>query len=632
MKKNKRKKKASRVHESGNQGPFFPSIQTKLAIGKADDPFEKEADAVADKVVNKSGSENAIQKMETPVADDVQKVQKLETEEEPVQKMEEEEAVQAKEEVEEEPIQKMEEEEAVQAKEEVEEEPVQKMEEEEAVQAKEEVEEEPVQKMEEEEVQTKSNGAGRSGSSVESKLKSSKGKGQKMDKNTRNEMERGFGADFTDVSIHSGTEAQTMSSELGAQAFTSGKDIYFNEGKYNPESKEGKHLLAHELTHTIQQKGDEIRTKPADLNSPRFRGNATLEDVLDGKKLLKSGETGDHIIRIQQGLVDAGFPLKKYGVDGKFKSETKAAIKKYQKANALSSDGIVGKNTMGALDLYYSVDRGADALPPTPGSNEAKMLAILKKGDKMTKAESKEAQKLLFELNGDDFKRALKAAMEDANFAEWINKMGILEIIANLSKTSTEVVVPTTLLKPAADVIDADFNRANQIYNPHGIEIEKGNSKVLSEKESKKVMGNDLILDDFTGNLAMPEELEMVKHNRVKDRITGYWVPNLSDGARGEGLRKSKLGNLPDDRNSVVVNTSNKAQDTFAHELGHILGLDHTNVDNIADTTADDPNNLLTRGRKRKLAGTGIDQLTDGQLAVIRNSLFMEIGKKGVGK
>ena len=230
---------------------------------------------------------------------------------------------------------------------------------------------------------------------------------------------------------------------------------------------------------------------------------------------------GDHVKRIQQGLVDAGFPLPKFGVDGIFKSETKRTVKKYQKGNALGRDGVVGKNTMAALDLYYSVDRGAEALPPAPGSNEAKMLALLTKGDQMTKEEAKEIKKLLFELSGDDFKRALKAALDDDNFVDWITKLGILEIIASVGKSSLEVVVPTTLLKPAADVIDADFNRANQIFNPKGIEIEKGNSKVLSEKESKKVIGNNLILHEFTGSSATKEELKLIKHNRVKDRMTG---------------------------------------------------------------------------------------------------------------
>ncbi len=249
----------------------------------------------------------------------------------------------------------------------------------------------------------------------------------------------------------------------------------------------------------------------------------------------------------------------------------------------------------------------------------------------MSKAEASEVQKLLFELKEDDFKRALKAAMESPEFMTWLGKLGILKILATLSKTSTEVVIPTTLLKPATNVIDADFTRANKIYNPHGIEIEKGNSKVLSEKETKKVIGNNLSLDEFTASSATAEELALIKHNRMKGRITGYWVPDMTS-SRGEALIKSDLGNMPDDRTSVVVNSKSRAQDTFAHEVGHILGLDHTGDDTIPDTTADDPNNLMTRGAKRKIAGAGIDKLTKGQLAVIRKSLFLEIGRKGVGK
>jgi len=68
-------------------------------------------------------------------------------------------------------------------------------------------------------------------------------------------MENRFGTDFSEVKIHTGSQAIQMSRELNAQAFTVGNDIYFNEGKYNPSSDAGKHLLAHELTHTVQQNG-----------------------------------------------------------------------------------------------------------------------------------------------------------------------------------------------------------------------------------------------------------------------------------------------------------------------------------------------------------------------------------------
>ena len=64
-----------------------------------------------------------------------------------------------------------------------------------------------------------------------------------------------MGADFSGVKIHTDEKAASLSESLGAKAFTHGQDIYFNKGNFNPGTKEGKHLLAHELTHTIQQKG-----------------------------------------------------------------------------------------------------------------------------------------------------------------------------------------------------------------------------------------------------------------------------------------------------------------------------------------------------------------------------------------
>ncbi len=110
---------------------------------------------------------------------------------------------------------------------------------------------------------------------LEQNLKSSNGSGVAMESETKNKMEAGFGADFSKVKIHNDSNAVQMNKELGAQAFASGNNIYFNEGKYNPSSKEGQHLLAHELTHTIQQ-GGKIQKKEIDnstgvtSNDPEF--------------------------------------------------------------------------------------------------------------------------------------------------------------------------------------------------------------------------------------------------------------------------------------------------------------------------------------------------------------------------
>ena len=66
-------------------------------------------------------------------------------------------------------------------------------------------------------------------------------------------MGKRFGADFNNVRIHTGNEANTLSQSVGAKAFTHRNHIYFASDQYQPSTADGQRLLAHELTHTIQQ-------------------------------------------------------------------------------------------------------------------------------------------------------------------------------------------------------------------------------------------------------------------------------------------------------------------------------------------------------------------------------------------
>ena len=102
-------------------------------------------------------------------------------------------------------------------------------------------------------IQAKGNGEGTASDAVTQQIQSTRGGGQPMQEPVRRFMENGFGADFSSVRIHNDSNAGQLSHELNARAFTVGNDIYFNEGYYSPGSTEGKHLLAHELTHTLQQ-------------------------------------------------------------------------------------------------------------------------------------------------------------------------------------------------------------------------------------------------------------------------------------------------------------------------------------------------------------------------------------------
>lgn len=115
---------------------------------------------------------------------------------------------------------------------------------------------------------------GEASNAVTSSIRSSQGNGATMDNHTMGFMESRFGADFSAVKIHTGNDAVLLSRELNAQAFTVGNDIYFNSGKYNPTSAEGKHLLAHELTHTLQQ-GEGIDRKIQRMLACPLRLNAS---------------------------------------------------------------------------------------------------------------------------------------------------------------------------------------------------------------------------------------------------------------------------------------------------------------------------------------------------------------------
>lgn len=89
----------------------------------------------------------------------------------------------------------------------------------------------------------------------ESRMDASRGSGVALGAQTREFMESRFGYDFSGVRIHTGSHAETMNRDIRSYAFTSGSDIYFNSGQYRPDTDSGKHLLAHELTHVVQQTG-----------------------------------------------------------------------------------------------------------------------------------------------------------------------------------------------------------------------------------------------------------------------------------------------------------------------------------------------------------------------------------------
>lgn len=100
--------------------------------------------------------------------------------------------------------------------------------------------------------------------SFSSSLNTTKGAGFGLPKNTKKFMENAFSTDFSNVKIHNDSQANNLSQSINAKAFTHGNDMYFGAGQYSPNTYSGKSLLAHELTHTLQQIGN-IQRQPVNM-------------------------------------------------------------------------------------------------------------------------------------------------------------------------------------------------------------------------------------------------------------------------------------------------------------------------------------------------------------------------------
>lgn len=89
------------------------------------------------------------------------------------------------------------------------------------------------------------------------------GSGSQLDEGVRTDMEARMGQDFSDVRVHTGDAADASARSVSAHAYTVGSNIVFQRGAYDPSSTQGQTLLAHELTHVVQQRSGPVDGKPA---------------------------------------------------------------------------------------------------------------------------------------------------------------------------------------------------------------------------------------------------------------------------------------------------------------------------------------------------------------------------------
>lgn len=112
-------------------------------------------------------------------------------------------------------------------------------------------------------------------------LESERGRGEPLDEPARKQMANAFGTGLKGVRVHTDATAAALSRGMSARAFTHGRDVYFSAGEYQPGTRDGQRILAHELTHVLQQ-GDGAKLVVGPANDPaELQADAIAERVVN---------------------------------------------------------------------------------------------------------------------------------------------------------------------------------------------------------------------------------------------------------------------------------------------------------------------------------------------------------------
>ncbi|MEO1807164.1 MAG: DUF4157 domain-containing protein [Bacteroidota bacterium] len=324
----------------------------------------------------------------------------------------------------------------------------------------------------------------------EQQLNNSKGGGDTMPHETQSRMEQGFGSDFSQVRVHTGSQAVQMSQSIGAEAFTHGSDIYFNEGKYQPGTSSGDHLLAHELTHTVQQGGVQRKAAFEDVQASFIR------DLIDSMVSL-AGKIGIDVPSIVDNI--PGYSLFSYITE--FDLIRNRAVERNGKTLIKGLMGIIpgGNMLYNKLDEYGLIDEAFQWL---------------------------ESQLGTIGLSLSSLEKALEDAWEDMGLTLGIS--GNLRVLYNKFKPLFDRVVSfaKSAVQKLLELVKKGLLKPLVAYLEKNSEAYKLATKVIGSKfplEDKVEATTEQILKDFLLLIGKKKEVEeMEKKGTLKK--TADWI------------------------------------------------------------------------------------------------------------
>ena len=183
---------------------------------------------------------------------------------------------------------------------------------------------------------------------LSARIRNASGSGEALDPAVQRSLQQGLGADLSDVKVHTDSEADSMARSVDAVAFTTGSDIFFREGAYNPASADGLKLLAHEATHTVQQSQGPVSGTPT-------AGGVSVSDPSDSYE--QAAEQNAAAVTSARAAATQGAPVQR-----------QVASTDEQQKKLLDED-TAAVQTMRAGEHPLSVQRAAE-LEALPGVEE----------------------------------------------------------------------------------------------------------------------------------------------------------------------------------------------------------------------------------------------------------------------
>ena len=232
--------------------------------------------------------------------------------------------------------------------------------------------------------------AGMAAPTIESAIKEKRGGGQPLENSLRRNMEGAFGADFSGVRVHTDSKSDMLNRSLQAKAFTTGQDIHFKQANYEPGSKEGQKLIAHELTHVIQQNGGKIQPKWENKTIQRSSQSPTITPVSPSVIQREPAESQAGDVN-PENLKNVGAAIEQsmqqaIGITGQEKNKNVQALSTYEEADNDIKANLVGK-TNEAGDFAKQID---EKVSSASGEGEKENGS---KGKQNTEQEPSEADK-----------------------------------------------------------------------------------------------------------------------------------------------------------------------------------------------------------------------------------------------